>query len=280
MNISRIRVVVVCLILVHLLAALCCSVIAFVWMPYDAVGGVFVGTAFAQASLLAVWLALGRGPFSQRCLLVSLLLAASATLLILPVSILNHGELVIVLLYGGILLGQWLVVQIPLWLIRLVFGWRISTLNSGVEDSGRREFQFGIKQLLGWTAAVAILLGAGRWLIGDEVRETDTDATWSIAGFIFVLAGTNAMVAWPVIWAALARRWVLVWTIVAVVIVVVLTLKEPDLFRRVGHGGASSGFFWWSNGVHIVWVYGSLLVIRFCGYRVERRLDPTAPKGD
>ena len=275
MNISRKRVVLVCLILMHLLVASCCSVIAFLWMPDTEVfGGVFLGTVFAQGSLLAVWIALGRGAFTGRCLLVFLLLTTSGTLLMLPIACESDGWS-FALAFGAILLGQWLAVQTPLWLIRLVFGWRIGTLDSVADDSGREELQYGIKQLLGWTAAVAVLLGIGRWLVGDELRDSDAETVWQtawgMAAFALALAGGNVMVAGPVIWAALVRRWVPAWTAAAFVIAVVLILKEPDVLRWVTPNVSDRDeLFWWMNGVHIAWVYGSLLAIRLGGYRMER----------
>ncbi|MBC8869845.1 MAG: hypothetical protein H8E44_10525 [Planctomycetes bacterium] len=269
MNISRKRVVLVCLILMHLLVASCCSVIAFLWMPDTEVfGGVFLGTVFAQGSLLAVWIALGRGAFTGRCLLVFLLLTTSGTLLMLPIACESDGWS-FALAFGAILLGQWLAVQTPLWLIRLVFGWRIGLLDTVADDSGRDELQFGIKQLLGWTAAVAALLGIGRLLAGDELRDPET--AWEMVAFALVLAGGNVMVAWPMIWAMLVRRWVPVWTAVALAIAVVITLEEPNVFSRVTRGSADAEVFWWINGVHIAWVYLSLVAIRLCGYRMEQR---------
>jgi len=234
-------------------------------------GEVFFGTVFAQGSLLAVWIALGLGTFTRRCVRVLLLLATSETLLILPIACEPGGDWSFALVFGAILLGQWLAVQTPLWLVRLVFGWRIGTPDSIAEDSGREELQFGIKQLLGWTAAVAVLLGIGRWLLGDELREPET--AWEMAAFALVLAGSNVMVAWPMIWAMLVRRWVPVWTAVALVIAVAVTLEEPEVFSRVAGGGPDAEVFWWVNGVHIAWVYCSLVAIRLCGYRMERRLD-------
>ncbi len=268
-----------------MLVALCCSAIAFFWMPDTEIfGGIFLGTVFAHGSLLAVWIALGRGAFTRRCFLVFLLLATSGTLLVLPIACDAPSDRSFALVFGGILIGQWLAVQTPLWLIRLAFGWRLGTLNSVTDDSGREELQFGIKQLLGWTAAIAVLLGIGRWLIGDELHDSDADTVWEtvweIAGFALVLACSNVLVAWPMIWAMLVRRWVLAWTVVALVIAVAVTFEEPDLFSRVTRGAADAGVFWWINGVHVAWICCSLVVMRLCGYRMERRLDRAAAKGD
>lgn len=280
MNVSRKRVVLVCLVLVHLLVSACCSVIACFWTPNTLIfGGIFLGTVFAQGTLLAAWIALGRGAFTRRCFVVFLLLATTGILLILPIARDEYSDVSMVMVFGGILVGQWLAVQTPLWLIRLVFGWRIGTLDSGNEDLGREELQFGIKQLLGWTAAVAVLLGVGRWLVGDELREGHVETAWEIVGFTLVLAGSNILVAWPVIWATLARRWVPVWTAVAVVIAVAVTLGELEGYNRITGGGGDREIFWWINGIHVTWVYGSLVVIRLCGYRVERKLDRAVGKG-
>lgn len=281
MNTARERVVLVWLVFAHLLASSSCSVVAFLWMPDTEIfGGVFLGTVFAQGSLLAVWIAFGRGSLARRCFLVFLLLATSGMFLVLPLACESPDDLEFALIFGSILLGQWLAVQTPLWLIRLVFGWRIGTLDSVADSSCREELQFGIKQLLGWTAAVALLLGIGHWSVADELREGDVETVWEMARFALVLAVSNVLVAWPMIWATLVRRWVPIWTAAGLIIAIAVTLGEPKVFNRVVGWGADYGVFWWINGVHVTWVCCSLVVVRFCGYRVERRLDRTVGKRD
>ena len=92
-----------------------------------------------------------------------------------------------------------------------------------------------------------------------------------VALVVFVLlTGLNVMLALPVIWAALVRRWMLAWIAVAILFAVILTAAEPVLFEQVQGGSGEAGIFWRLNGVHFLWVFCSLGVIRLCGYRFER----------
>jgi len=90
-------------------------------------------------------------------------------------------------------------------------------------------------------------------------------------GECLVLTGFNVLLALPVIWAALVRRWMLAWIAVAILLAVVLTLAEAVLYEQVTRYRGAGGVFWWINGVHFLWVFCSLGVIRLSGYRLERR---------
>ncbi len=118
------------------------------------------------------------------------------------------------------------------------------------------------------------LLGIGRWLTGDGLDESDEDMLWIVI-HIPVLAAFNAVVAWPIIWAALVNRWMLVWTLVAIAI----ALGEPELFCLLTSESVDESSRWWVNVVHFAWLYGSLIAMRLCGYRLVRRLDRTDRKG-
>lgn len=282
MDASSRRVALIGLVVLHLLAVSCCSILALAkFSESQTFGGILLGTVFAQASLLAVWLALGGQPFLRRTVWVLLLTTASIILFMLPVAKDAGDDWIISLFFGAAIFSQWLAVQTPLWLIRVVFGWRITAPDTLCAGAGRDELQFGIKQLLAWTTAIAVLLGIGRWL-ADDIAGDDHNSflAWEIAAIFLLLAGCNVVVAWPVIWAALVRRWMPAWTVVAVVIAVILTLEEPAIFRRVAGGGMDAELVWWVNGVHLAWIYGSLGVLRMYGYRMERRSKGSVRKGD
>jgi len=159
-NSSR-RTVVVRLVLVHLLAmVICCAIAVNEGAENEIFCGMLHGMVFAQSSLLAAWLALGPQPFFQRCPLVLLLLVVSVTLVYAEFAIEDPYDRLSVLVETAVMVFvQCWAVQVPLWLIRLVFGWQLGTLDSSVAYSEREELQFGIKQLFGWTAAVALSVG-------------------------------------------------------------------------------------------------------------------------
>ncbi len=105
---------------------------------------------FAQVTLLAVWAALGRASVFARM--------ATGLVITVIVCLCLFACLGSVVL-SGVLLALWGTIQLPLWISRLFFGWRLCWPGEKTLEQGGNETQFGIRQLLAWTALVAITLG-------------------------------------------------------------------------------------------------------------------------
>jgi hypothetical protein len=127
--------------------------------------GILLGCAFSQASLAATWMALGPLPLVIRfpgSLLWSGVAAATLIFNIIrsapaPVPSSEHwrvaGD------FSAAFLVLWLLVQTPLWIARWVYRFRVESSHQAFHDAERKQLQFGIRQLLIVTAAVAITLG-------------------------------------------------------------------------------------------------------------------------
>lgn len=126
--------------------------------------GLLLGTLFGQINVAAAWGALGPGPLKWRWPLslawLGLLLAAFA------VNISLHSgpnfsfpELV------ACFFGQWLLVQMLLWLMALLYALRIRHRQELGLASDRSDRQFGLRQLMLFTAVIGVLLGVGRALV-------------------------------------------------------------------------------------------------------------------
>lgn len=148
-----------------------------------------VGTALAWPALLAVWAVFGPQRAALR-LPLTLWLAMAVELCSMYGSSRDSGETVNAVTAGtGIgWLFAFLVLQLLLWLIRAVRGWRLklpeyeSADDNAPESSPPRAKsprQFSLRALLGWILAAALLLVGWRWAARD-VSFTAKDIAWSL----------------------------------------------------------------------------------------------------
>ena len=125
-----------------------------------------LGTVFAQVIVLAVWSALG--PASVFTRMVSGLVLV--VLVCLSIFAFGRGDEEVVAVAGAMFV-QWFAVQVPLWVIRLGFGWRLAWPGEETSGSNPNETQFGIRQLLVWTTLVGVALGIGRLILPREALQ-------------------------------------------------------------------------------------------------------------
>ena len=126
-----------------------------------------LGTMFGQVSLAATWCALGPYALIRRLPLSVAWIAA--IVLAFGCNIAqesNSNGLAVLLVYGGAFVGQWLLMQLPIWLLVARYNLRIVSANDIALSRKNCEQQFGIRQVMILTALVAIVLGAGRFLLG------------------------------------------------------------------------------------------------------------------
>ena len=236
----------------------------------DEAGGVVVGLVFSQIVLFATWTALGPTSVFKRA--VSGMMAATLVALALVACIRNSGANEDRLLWFGIVMTQWMVIQIPLWVLRLFFGWRLAWPGEQSTASSRSDNRFGIRQLMAWTAVVAMTLGIGRWLLPGDGLAMLGGTRQFLIGFCLITV-FNCLLAWPVIWAMLARSAWEAWIVVAFVCCVGLTIAEDAALSAVMGRGSSSDFIWIMNAVQTVGAAISLLAIRMSGFRMIRIVE-------
>lgn len=237
-------------------------------------GATVVGFVFSQVALYATWTALG--PISLFARTAGGVIATSLVALALVLCIRNSGVGHFELLWFGITMTQWVGIQLPLWVLRLYFGWRLAWPGTDLAPARPTDLQFGIRQLMMWTALVAVTLGVGRWLLTDELRNNGRDE--SIVVFL-VLTSFNCLLAWPIIWALLIRfAWPL-WLVAAGVCCVMLTLTEIATMKAVIGRGGGWEFFWIMNAIQSVSGAAALLGLRLSGFRLARSSDRVGPKG-
>jgi hypothetical protein len=174
--------------------------------------------------------------------------------------------------FGVILFGQWIAAQTPLWLARIAWGQRLAFSDSNHSGSRRRELQFGLGQLLGLTACVAVLLGLARWFLAPiQVEELQRD--WE---FFLIVVGFyvsfNTLAPLPTMWAAFARPAAL-WLFLAALYLAGVTIVEATVARMVSPYVPAwpdvLSFFAWINGTMYLVVAVTLLAIRHCGFQLR-----------
>lgn len=229
--------------------------------------GFVYGVCFAQVGLSACSLVLATGSRALRITIAGLILGNVC--LSFGILAFRMDGLAVGYVFGGLFIGNWLMLLVPLALMRWTWSWRIMHVDRPNTLSGR-EWQFNLRQLLSWTAAIAVLLGIGRWAMpNEELAEQVADFGLEIAVVIGVLIGFNVAVAIPTIFAAFAPRRSFVWLLLAFLASLVVSVAEEMLLNRVS-GGAENGIVFFINGLHVCWLGGCLLAIRGSGFRLVK----------
>jgi hypothetical protein len=226
-----------------------------------------LGIVFAQVALAAAWTAWA--PVSLAWRVGGGLLAIAFVVLMLALAIreTSGGDEIGAMLYGVILLAQWMLSQAPLWLARIGFGHRIVPWQAGDGPSSRREMQFGLGQLLALTACVAILLVLARWLYSPESAQ-ELGKDWRMfAAIAAMLAGFQALAPLPAFWAAFAGRTV-AWLVAAALFLGIATVAENFALAALTGDTTASGFLAVMQGVVFVTTVATLLAVGRSGYRL------------
>ena len=243
------------------------AVAAFGEVRGDEMTSFVLGVVSAQITLLAVWTAWS--PASVFVRVTSGLTLAALVSLCFYFAI-DHGPSEESAAISGALMLQWIAVQAPLWLIRIVFGWHVGCWDE-IDRSEANETQFGIRQLLVWTMLVAVALGITRIVLPDDViSELETDPRMYVA-IISLLAVFNSLLALPIIWACFVKRQMLVWLVAAIGCCIVMSVAEIFAFRTAISESVDTEIFWYLNAVQFIGAYFTLIVVRLCGFRLVRR---------
>jgi len=243
------------------------GIINAVWM------GTVLGTLFGQVALSAAWCALGPFALANRLPLAAGWLAA----LVLALGCLiardapADGALVALLIFGAALTGQWLLVLGPIWVLAATFGIRVCHQDEIMLGMDSRDQQFGIGQLMVLTLIVGVVLGGGRFLVGDLSRGDITVSDWSGKMGFFILAIFHALIALPLITAALVRSKLVIAVFGALCLVLLATWLEVPVLALID-GSSPSGpeywMLWFASGIHAFWILAVVLLLRAGGYQL------------
>jgi hypothetical protein len=171
-------------------------------------------------------------------------------------------------------------------LIRWPFSWQVALASDRNTASWAAATHFSVRQLLGWTAGVAIFFGLAAWILRELPTDSMPKATDLSAAIVMALAFAGIFsalclpLAVPSIGLVLGdgnRMRFAAWTVAMACLVAIAAFAifaMPTSFSRqeVRIATASTvsillGFF------SVTW--GSLMVARVCGYRLTRGREPS-----
>jgi hypothetical protein len=232
----------------------------FQWEPY---AYMWMGVIFSQVSLVAFWNALGTGRLFLRTIGAILAVSILWAFTFLLVMQTYMGKTTDSIWMGVTMLIQWVVVQLPLWWLRLSSGWRVRLPTETIGSSERGNVQFGIKHLLFWTTIVGVFLGLGRFLLSGEGFHSHDAIAY---GLLLVF---DCLFAWPTLLAGIATRRPVVGTAISLLFTIVITAAETYIFSKLL--GGDDGVFWGLNSAQFIWMAGSTLVLRYIGFQLVRQ---------
>lgn len=224
--------------------------------------GPMLGTMLQQVVFAAAWTAMGPGHWLVRTPLSFGWACLMGTAMAVPMAFIDEGqnpaEVVLFMVV------MWLVAQVPMWGVSRLLGLRLRHQPTYVPEPDYRGRQFGIGQLMIFTACVAVLLGAGRLLIGSQLV---TESMQRELPFVAFLLAAQLVMSLPLIIATLLPRRVVVGVIVGLLLMVGVTCAEIPLAEQfTGGGDEDVWIFSLLNLTSALWVFAFAAVVRWSGY--------------
>jgi hypothetical protein len=247
-------------------------------LPDLLIVGLGYGTIVGHPVLAAAWCALGPGALRWRLPISFAWTCLVSIAVVLPAVMdryLPRGELLLVVPVAIVI---WLLVQVPLWGISLLFGLqlRYQAVPAEMRRADNRERQFGIRQLMIYTAAVGVLLGIGRLLLPPLFDRLPPDG---LVGILCLVFATQILTSLPLIFAALLPRLAIPSVLLALFLLAAGTAFEiwiaqqmPGWNRRSDH--------WAVIGINItcaLWTLAAAAIVRKSGYHFGVPLAGPSP---
>jgi hypothetical protein len=235
---------------------------------------------FGQVSLAAAWCALGPYALIRRLPLSFAWIAAIVLSFGCNIARESNSDgLAVLLVYAAAFVGQWLLVQAPMWLLVTRYGLRIVSADHQPTTREQSDQQFGIRQIMILTALVALVLGAGRFLLGG-LKADQPFRDWKGVLLFGFLALTNAAIAFPLIAASLCRRNPLPAILGALLLVALATVAELSAVCWLWPSLTPSAHNYWIvaliNAFQCPWILTVLLLLRAAGFRLTSRYSDLA----
>jgi hypothetical protein len=176
-------------------------------------------------------------------------------------------------LLGASIVAQWGVLQVPLWLIASAYRLRLDYVGVSPVEFRVPKQQFGLRQLMIFTAIVAILLGVGRALVIHIAPKIGFRPYDEVPVFVF-LAVASVLLMLPLILAALLPRFALPAVGLCLLLIGVATAFELPLLSNLNMEGPKTLHFVWINAFSAAWVLAITVVMRVGGYGLSSNPKP------
>lgn len=228
--------------------------------------GLIFGTLFQLIVLAAAWGALGPGKLLWRIPLSLVWTWTVGTAFALPV-LTERGGAQVALVFLLIATALWAITLAPLWLTAFSFGLQLRYQAESPDADTAKERQFGIAQLMIFTAFVAVLAAIGKLILSSNLIP---DPNRELLTVISVFVVTQILVGLPLIFSGLLQERVALASGIALVLVAIVTFFENlTMSQFVGRGFPPQEFYvlTWANVHSALWVLIFTAVVRGSGYR-------------
>ncbi len=241
-----------------------------------------LGICIGQVNLIAAWAVLAPGNLVVRLPWSLLLAMAMWYALVLGFRVFRYFGLEDAILLGTVLLAGVTIAQVPLWIAKRVFRWR---LILGADDAVQAEqgpWQFNLQHLLVATFLWAVALSPLR-----KVLPPGPVGRLHVDGMLFVLLGAvvvcNLLVAVPCIWGALVSglpigRLAVGWLFYCGLLTGVEFGVLCAVLGPPGDGAKAGMGFLLINLCQCATVFGTLRIYRARGFRLVRRARRKEPQ--
>lgn len=235
--------------------------------------GLILGTMFGQTTVAAAWVALGPGWLWLRTLLSIGWVGLQLLALWIQTNLWPGPDEVVGVMFVSLGL-QWLALQACFWGVCWWFGIRLVPLTThpaelARQHTGYRDQQFGIRQLMIFTALVSVILAAGRAAVAANLHSLLDQGEMGI--FLFLVLAAIFMML-PLVFASLLRQkaWLAIGAIL--VLIALGTATEMPLLRTFSRGpGPNMMHLIWINFFTTLWVLIFTVTVRLCGFRLGKR---------
>jgi len=241
---------------------------------------VALGICIGQINLIATWAALAPGNAALRLPWAMLLGVLMWYAIVLGCRVaIGHYRLEDAVFLGIILLADIIATQIPLWIARWKFRWRLISPGTSADEAVEGPFQFYLWHLFVGMFFVSVALAPARMVLppGDAWSfRIDHELPVLLPAVILC----NLVITIPCIWGAFARRE----KIGAIVIgwpfycAILTGIELAVLIAILGPPGGQTGEIYWVfyllNLSQCITVFGALLIFRAIGFQLIRAPKP------
>lgn len=248
------------------------AILTFLEVKSEETAGLVIGVMFAQIAISAVWTSLGPPRFFPR-LVTGISVVALACLTMYVCAMRDSGSDEIGPVLTGAMMLQWLMYQIPLAGSRLQ-GWQMGWPGAP-HGSAAGASQFGILQVMIWTAVASVFFAVGRVLLGSSTIDSDLFDQENVALFL-ALSVSNTLLVFPFIWGSLVRQsgWGWIWWVIALGWAGLVTAVESFLLDQVLGIRGDQEMFMLLNLAQVIAVTIALITFRIGGFRLVRTTRP------
>jgi hypothetical protein len=188
-----------------------------------------------------------------------------------------------VVVVGEVMLLCVVVLQIPLWIAKRAFRYRMVIPGEAVMPTSQERLQFQIKHLLIGTSVLAVALSPIRYILPHE--SVSLLPRNEIFLLVPLVIAANLLATLPCLWGGfvklpavlLALAWAAYCLIITGIELAIVSLLGP-----AGPPGEAFGIFFAMNLTQAAVVYSVMRVYRALGYRLQRvpRFAPPEPEVD